>query len=213
MLFMNKKSVLPSLVSFAEREIIPKYEAFDEAHGTAHVCNVIKNSLKLASGYDADINMVYAAAAYHDLGLAEGREMHHIVSGRIIRSDKALRRWFSSGQIEMIAQAAEDHRASAAAVPRSIYGRILAEADRDIKINTIIMRTIQYELAHNPEGSRKEHIKAVMKHLHEKYGRQGYLKLYIPGSDNEKELHRLWDILDNEPAAISLVNDIFLKLC
>ncbi len=53
-------------------------------------------------------------------------------------------------EIETVAQAAEDHRASSDHDPRSIYGRIVAEADRLIDPVTIIRRTIQYVLSHYP---------------------------------------------------------------
>lgn len=42
------------------------------------------------------------------------------------------------------AQAAEDHRASGRSEPRSIYGKLVAEADRVIDCETIIRRTIQF---------------------------------------------------------------------
>ena len=90
--------------------------------------------------------MVYAIAAYHDTGLCEGRDTHHLVSGRIIREDKKLREWFNEGQIETMAQAAEDHRASSGHEPRSIYGKIVAEADRLISPEKVIRRTIQFGL-------------------------------------------------------------------
>lgn len=43
---------------------------------------VIKNSLALAKITGADVNMVYAIAAYHDLGLDGPRAVHHITSGK-----------------------------------------------------------------------------------------------------------------------------------
>ena len=80
------------LQNYCEAEIIPRYAAFDKAHREDHVRTVIAQSLELASNYDVDVNMVYAAAVYHDTGLSEGRETHHLVSGRIIRGDVNLRR-------------------------------------------------------------------------------------------------------------------------
>lgn len=80
---------------YIEQEIIPRYAAFDRAHSIDHVRTVIAESLALAEHYDADRRMVYVAAAYHDLGLIEGRKLHHLVSGRIIRADRVLRQWFS----------------------------------------------------------------------------------------------------------------------
>ena len=129
---------------YLETEIIPRYETFDKAHRTEHVRQVIAESLKLASYYVVDERMVYAVAAYHDIGLCEGREHHHLVSGRMMRADSRLREWFSEEEIEVMAQAVEDHRASNVHAPRSIYGRIVAEADRLIEPMQILRRTVQY---------------------------------------------------------------------
>ena len=117
--------------------------------------------------------MLFVAAACHDLGLANGRERHHIDSGAIIRSNLKLKEWFSEEQIETIAQAAEDHRASGKSAPRSIYGMLVAEADRVIEGETIIRRTIQFGLNNYPDLDREGHIKRAIGHLKEKYGRGG----------------------------------------
>ena len=175
------------LVEYIESEIIPRYAGFDEAHRVDHARTVIEESLKLA-GNDINIDMVYAIAAYHDTGLCEGRENHHLVSGRIIREDGTLRRWFTEDQIETMAQAAEDHRASSDHEPRSIYGRIVAEADRIIDGETIVRRTIQFGLSHYPELDRQQHWERMCAHLKEKYDYGGYLKLWIPGSSNAARL-------------------------
>ena len=144
--------------TYIENEIIPRYLGFDRAHGPEHAKSVIDRSLKLAEIYGLDLRMVYAAAAYHDTGLAEGRERHHLVSGRIIREDRMLREWFTEEQIETIAEAAEDHRASAGREPRSIYGRVLAEADRQIDPELTVRRTVQYGLSHYPEMGKEEEV-------------------------------------------------------
>ena len=164
--------------SYVEEEIIPRYAAFDKAHREDHACSVISEALRLAGFYDVDMNMVYAAAAFHDTGLVEGRETHHLASGRIIREDPRLPEWFSPGQIESIAQAAEDHRASGTCEPRSIYGKIIAEADRDIIPLKILRRTVQYGMEHYPELDKEGHWRRFVEHLHEKYYYGGYLKLY-----------------------------------
>jgi hypothetical protein len=48
-------------------------------------------------------------------------------------------------------EAVEDHRASASKAPRSIYGKIIAEADRDLDPETIFRRAIQYGIENYPE--------------------------------------------------------------
>lgn len=182
------------LREYVEGEIIPRYDSFDKGHRRGHVETVIAQALALAKHYDVDPDMVYAAAAYHDTGLCEGRETHHLVSGKIIREDKELRRWFDGGQIETIAQAAEDHRASGGE-PRTIYGRLIAEADRIIVPETVIRRAVQYSLDHFPEFDREGHWRRTSGHLQEKYAEGGYLRLWIPESPNARRLEELRGII------------------
>lgn len=181
----------PSLQYYCETEVIPHYASFDAAHREDHARSVIERSLHLARNYPVNEDMVYAAAAFHDIGLSAGRETHHLESGRIIRSDARLPEWFSREEIEIIAQAAEDHRASAKSEPRSIYGRILAEADRLIVPQTVIRRTVQYGLSHYPDLDREGHWQRTLEHLREKYGYGGYLKLWLPESENAAPLEEL----------------------
>lgn len=193
------------LTEYIEREIIPLYSSFDKAHQTDHAREVIKRSLELATHYDVDINMVYTVAAYHDTGLLEGRERHHIVSGEILEADLELRKYFTAEQIAVMREAVEDHRASSNHEPRTIYGRIVAEADRLIVPQTIIRRTVQFGLAHYPELTKEEHFNRCKEHLVEKYGENGYLKLWIPHSQNAVRLAELRKIIANP----TLLRDYF----
>ena len=199
------KIVKMTLREYIETEIIPRYDAFDGAHRRDHVGYVIDESLKLAEHYGLDRNMVYTVAAYHDTGLAVDRKTHHLESGRILRSDELLKRWFSPEQIEIMAQAVEDHRASNNSEPRSIYGKIVAEADRQIDSLTIIRRTISYGLSHYPELDREGHWLRTLEHIREKYADGGYLKLWIPESDNARKLEELRELI-RRPA---LLREIF----
>jgi len=193
------KPLEPSLVAYIEETVIPQYAAFDKAHREDHARSVVERALTMAiNRADVNPNMLYAAAACHDLGLSVCRETHHLESGRIIRADARLRQWFTSEEIETIAQAAEDHRASAKTPPRSIYGCLVAEADRMIVPETIIRRTIQFGLSHYPELDREAHWERTLEHLHEKYAEGGYLKLLIKGSPNEEPLERLRAIIRDE---------------
>ena len=183
------------LWKYIEESVLPRYAAFDAAHREDHARAVIDRALEMGRNYDIDPEMLYVAAACHDLGLEVDRKTHHLESGRIIRSDEVLRQWFSPDQIEIIAQAAEDHRASAQTPPRSIYGCLVAEADRMIDPETIIRRTVQFGFAHYPELDREGHWQRTLEHLQEKYAEGGYLKLLIPGSPNEAPLAALREII------------------
>lgn len=188
-----------SLIQYIDKEILPLYEGFDAAHRTDHARMVIRQSMEIAGHYEVDQDMVYAIAAFHDLGLRAGRRTHHLESGRIVRSEARLREWFSEEQIEIMAQAVEDHRASLDHEPRSIYGKIVSEADRFIDPEKIIERTVQYGLANYPELDAEGHWQRTYEHLKAKYGDGGYLKLNFPESPNAARLERLRAIIRDEP--------------
>ena len=192
------ETIRQDLRTYIECEILPRYDGFDAAHRRDHAEMVIRQSLELADQTGADEEMAYVIAAYHDTGLCEGRERHHLVSGRIIRADRNLLRWFTPEQIETMACAAEDHRASAEHAPRTLYGRIVAEADRFIDPETIIRRTVQFGMEHYPDLNKEGHYERMLQHLHEKYGRNGYLKLWFSDSPNAKRLELLRQKIDDE---------------
>lgn len=201
--------VRPEIVDYVEGSIIPRYDAFDKGHQRDHAKYVISQSMRLASFYDVDPELVYVAAAFHDTGLCEDRKTHHLVSGRIIRADEKLKEWFSPEQIEIIANAAEDHRASSDHEPRSIYGKIVAEADRLIDTDTIVRRTIQYGFKHYPDFGKEAHIQRALDHLDEKYAEGGYLKLWIPESPNAERLHALQQLIKDRPKIRELVEFMY----
>lgn len=197
------------LVRYVESEIIPRYASFDRAHREDHVRKVIEEAMNMSDYYDVDENVLYAAAAFHDTGLVDGREVHHLSSGRIVRNDANLGKWFTPEQIEIIAQAVEDHRASGSGEPRSIYGKIVAEADRDIEPMRILRRTVQFGMEHYPELDKEGHWQRMLGHLAEKYDYGGYLKLYIPESRNAAGLQDLRDIIHDPERLWNIFESLF----
>lgn len=219
------KEIREDIIRYVFDEIVSRYAGFDPAHRENHALTVIEQAMHLLDERTAwlkgqsaetvelwseeiDPEILFVAAACHDLGLANGRENHHTDSGIIIRSDECLKKWFTQDQIEIIAQAAEDHRASGKSAPRSIYGKIVAEADRVIDGETIILRTVQFGFTHYPDLDREGHINRAVAHLKEKYGRGGYLKLWIPWSDNAARLAALQDIIADAEAIRKRVTEI-----
>ena len=199
------------LREYIQDRIIPQYANFDKAHQINHVEKVIDESLKLASYYDVDVSMVYVIAAYHDLGLCEGREFHHIVSGRILLEDETLRYWFTDEQLLQMKEAIEDHRASNKQAPRSIYGKIVAEADRIIDPEVTLRRTVQYGLSHYPEMDKEQQYKRFREHLTNKYEEGGYLKLWIPQSDNAGRLAELRKLIANEDELQQVFDKLYIE--
>ena len=192
---MAAAQVQLDLMEFIEKNILPRYNHFDKAHNLTHAIRVIKRSLQLAAKIGANIDMAYVIAAYHDLGLEGPRAIHHMTSGKILTADARLKKWFSTEQIKIMKEAVEDHRASNSHAPRSIYGKIVAEADRDLEPQIVFRRTVEYGLDHYPQKSKEEHWQRFVEHMTNKYSNSGYIKLWITGSSNEKSLKEIRNII------------------
>ena len=204
-----------ALKQYIETDILPRYEHFDKAHQMDHITTVIRQSAALADmlqaqGVEVDRDMIYVIAAYHDLGIVNGRENHHIDSGKILMADPQLPKYFTPEQLRTMKEAVEDHRASAKSAPRSLYGRIVAEADRQIDPRTIVLRTLQYGLEHYPELDKAGHFARAEAHLKEKYGEGGYLKLWFAESDNARRLAELRTLMADREALLAMMEDIWL---
>ena len=205
--------IRPEIITYVEKNILPLYDSFDRGHRRDHAQQVIERSAQLARGFEVNEEMVYVVAAYHDTGLKYGRKLHHSDSARIIRSDKELERWFTTEQILTIADAAEDHRASAEHAPRTIYGRIVAEADRLIIPELILRRIVQYNLANYATLDIEGHWHRTLEHLHEKYAEGGYLRVWIEESDNGEKLRELRKIISNLPLLREMFEKIYTEEC
>ena len=187
-----------TLEEYIEQTILPQYDAFDGGHRRDHAQMVIDESLKLAREHGADERMAYTIAAYHDLGLRIDREKHHIYSGEILMADRALRQWFTEEQLQVMRDAVEDHRASAKHPPRTIYGAIVAEADRQIEPEVVIRRTMAYSKKLLPEADFETLYQRSKEHLLDKYAEGGYLQLWLNSERHIRGLEHLRAIIRNE---------------
>jgi uncharacterized protein len=199
------------LMSFIETKILPRYTNFGRSHGLVHVQKVISNSLNIAKMLGADVNMAYTIAAYHDLGIAEQRAIHHLIGGRILANDARLKQWFTNDQILIMKNAVEDHRASSSHTPRSLYGKIIAEADRDLEPNSVFQRIVEYGLEQNPECDKETQWKSFKNHLHNKYSASGYIRLWIPNSPNEEGLKKIRTIINDETKLKEIFDKFYNK--
>lgn len=186
------------LLNYIETNIIPRYKKNDKAHNEKHVRQVIRDSILIADKYDVDKSIVYAAAAYHDLGLEVERERHEVFSKMIMLNDKNLNEFFGNEEKEIIADAILTHRASSKVEPKSIYGKIVADADRDLTPVHIIERTVLYSLENLTEYGKEEHFIRCKDHIESKYGKEGYLKLWLDSRTNNKRLEKITSLLSDE---------------
>lgn len=185
---MNKQ-----LIQYIQSSILPHYDAYEIGHGRQHIQTVIENSFAIIQEHHLQVNedMVYCIASYHDIGICFGRKYHEFTSAIWLYEDATLQSFFTQEERILMKEAIEDHRASSAHQPRSIYGRIIAEADRDIEPMRILDRCISYAQDKHPTASKEEIKHYVLTHLEEKYGDHGYLKLTLPTKKNMEGLQRL----------------------
>lgn len=159
--------IRPEIAEYVIDEIIPRYAAFDPAHREDHAWDVIENSMNLYRRAPEEVRgvldpeIIFVAAACHDLGRINGKKNHHTDSGKMIDS------------------------------------------------GTIIRRTLQYGMSRYPELSPQEQIDRALDHLYDKYGPGGYLKLWIPWSDNASRLECLRMLLDDRAAARKEVERLY----
>lgn len=198
-----------TLHEYIENEILPRYAAFDKGHQRDHAESVIEESMVLAQEYGADQEMAYVIAAFHDLGLEKGRELHHIYSGEILMADPILPQFFNKEQLMLMRDAVEDHRASSKHAPRSIYGAIVAEADRHIDPETILRRTMQFGLKQNPEADFEWHFNRAYQHMLEKYAEGGYMRLWLNSKRNVEGLNALRAIIHDKEVLREICKRLF----
>lgn len=198
-----------TLHEYIEQEVLPRYAAFDKGHQRDHAESVMAESVKLAREHHANEEMAYTIAAYHDLGLSVDREYHHIHSGEILMAEKRLRQWFTEEQLCTMRDAVEDHRASSKRPPRTIYGAIVAEADRQIDAETILRRTLQYGMKQHPEGDFEWHFERAYQHLTDKYAEGGYMKLWLNSERNVQGLNELRAIIHDKERLRALCIRLF----
>ncbi|MBR4471106.1 MAG: tRNA (guanosine(37)-N1)-methyltransferase TrmD [Erysipelotrichaceae bacterium] len=190
-LLEKKKEIDPFLKAYIEENVLKEYSDYEASHNIDHINTVTENAMELIEDLDVDIDMVYCICSYHDIGIRYGRKDHHITSAKWMYEDPKLRNWFTEEEMVIMKEAIEDHRASRKDPPRSIYGCIIAEADRDIDPMRIIERCVIFEEDKHPDFNREAAIQRVLEHLDEKYSDHGYLKLWMPCKKNQEGLDTL----------------------
>ncbi len=196
-------------------DIKSKYKTFDKGHNISHYNFVTKNCVNygkqlISQGIEIDLDIAYIVGAYHDIGIMYGRENHALSSGKIVRQDKMLNRFYPKETIEIIAQAVEDHSSHLDHEPRNIYGKIVGDADRNNTKYLVFSRPIKYALKNEPKTMiKQEHIERVYDFVNKKFGRNGYVKYWLNIPDTKKEQDEVWDLLDNKELCMQYISGLF----
>lgn len=190
-LFTWKSLIREELFNYLTNVILPKYKRVDVAHDEQHVreslcyaksiTNLLRNKIS-----SHDMELIFTAIIYHDISLIDSpREVHHINSAKIVKNDKILKMFFNQKDINIIAEAVEDHRSSSNNPPRSLVGKVVADADTGpIQIDNLIHRSYYYHISHNKETDKLKIFDEIYESLNKKYGKNGYSKYWLKESEH-----------------------------
>lgn len=159
------------LFNYVSENIISKYSSFDGGHDERHVQAVINRSFDIVeqTGANVNINMVFVVAAYHDIGMLISRENHATHSKELLLLDDNLKSWFSPEEIAIMADAVEDHSTSSKREPRSVYGKIVSDADKDLDVCIGVLRGWDYNNNKHKDASFEEHIDNICKEMKRRF--------------------------------------------
>ena len=208
----NKSNLNKDLVSYIEKEIFPIYDKNEKAHDISHIINVINHAFNISKNYDVDLNMIYTIASFHDIGHHIDKENHETISADIMSKDENLKKFFNSEELEIIKLAIEDHRASSSRIPRSIYGKIISAADKNLTVEIAITRTYLYSKKYYPEFTHAELYEEIYNHLNEKFGKNGYAKVYVEDEDYNNFKKDLIALLENKEEFFNEISKIEKKI-
>ena len=214
---MKLNFVRKDVKMYIENEIKPLYKTFDKAHNLSHFKFVTNNCIEYASelirkGHDINLEIAYVVGALHDIGISKGREGHAKSSAELVRNDNNLKNFYSEEEIELIAQAVEDHSSHLEYEPRNIYGKIVADADRNNTLYLVFSRPIKYGVKHENYRDRESHIDSVYEFVAKKFGRNGYVKYWLDIPQTKKEQQQVWKLLDDEKSCKAYIAGIFDEL-
>lgn len=189
------------------------YESFEPGHKRDHVIAVRNIALQLGEKYAPEqLRLIYVAATFHDIGLVDGRDGHEARGAEFVRKLPELRQRFTRMEIEDIAHAVGEHRASVGS-PQTVLAKIISDADRACTTTSeAIRRAFEYGKHHYPHLSDEEQMERVGAHLTEKFSLGAYgRRTYFPETEamlaetfdpiveayRNKDIDRLWEMMNN----------------
>lgn len=211
---VEMKTINPNLVDFMEREIFPIYETFDKDHNLDHIFAVIERAIHIYQSLDTeelDINLVYAAAALHDIGVQVERKNHALHSSEFVLGCEALREFFNEEEIMIIANACEDHSTSKGIVPRTIYGKIVCDADKDNDVEISLLRAYEFTKKYFPDFTEEQCLDNVYDQLYLKFGPEGKVKFYVGAPEQAEFLARMQTLALNKELFLETIKEIIKK--
>lgn len=178
-----------------------KWALNDRAHRIEHFQSVEATGLHInrVLGLDCDPYLIMMAAFFHDM-FAWSRHNHEWMSSEwVATTDYPIFQEMEDDEVEMLADACREHRASYEGEYSTHFSALIASADRGFPmfVTDMLERSKMYHLDALKLGEEAANVGAVT-HLKEKFGTGGYARfpdLYVEAFGKDLEHQRF--LIDN----------------
>lgn len=194
-------------INYVEDKVLPLYDTNIGGHGRDHILTVIMRSFEIKKEFDLSLKnkLILIIAAYHDIGYKKDPDNHEQVSSEIFLADKEIQKFLEPDEVQIVAEAIVDHRASLEYEARSEYGKLVSSADRETSVENMLKRSFLYQAdKHADENPTIEQvIEYSFKKLTKKFGKDGYAKMYFPDKKYTEYLKEMQELLENKDKFIA----------
>lgn len=194
-------------INYVEDKVLPLYDTNIGGHGRDHILTVIMRSFEIKKEFDLSLKnkLILIIAAYHDIGYKKDPDNHEQVSSEMFLADKEIQKFLEPDEVQIVAEAIVDHRASLEYEARSEYGKLVSSADRETSVENMLKRSFLYQAdKHADENPTIEQvIEYSFKKLTKKFGKDGYAKMYFPDKKYTEYLKEMQELLENKDKFIA----------
>lgn len=194
-------------INYVEDKVLPLYDTNIGGHGRDHILTVIMRSFEIKKEFDLSLKnkLILIIAAYHDIGYKKDPDNHEQVSSEMFLADKEIQKFLEPDEVQIVAEAIVDHRASLEYEARSEYGKLVSSADRETSVENMLKRSFLYQAdKHADENPTIEQvIEYSFKKLTKKFGKDGYAKMYFPDKKYTEYLKGMQELLENKDKFIA----------
>lgn len=194
-------------INYVEDKVLPLYDTNIGGHGRDHILTVIMRSFEIKKEFDLSLKnkLILIIAAYHDIGYKKDPDNHEQVSSEMFLTDKEIQKFLEPDEVQIVAEAIVDHRASLEYEARSEYGKLVSSADRETSVENMLKRSFLYQAdKHADENPTIEQvIEYSFKKLTKKFGKDGYAKMYFPDKKYTEYLKEMQELLENKDKFIA----------
>ena len=189
-------------INYVEDKVLPLYDTNIGGHGRDHILTVIMRSFEIKKEFDLSLKnkLILIIAVYHDIGYKKDPDNHEQVSSEMFLADKEIQKFLEPDEVQIVAEAIVDHRASLEYEARSEYGKLVSSADRETSVENMLKRSFLYQAdKHADENPTIEQvIEYSFKKLTKKFGKDGYAKMYFPDKKYTEYLKEMQELLENK---------------